>query len=208
MSSIAKKIGQNWSKNTKSKALGETAKKGLWTFLGGTLYWLYPTAIQGLLKVDMSGLKGVAVGVIGSSLTGILSDKKEIVAGGICAGGVHLTYNHLNGIITDVFQSPIFGYSAGAIQTYTDEGTEALENQPVSDGIPEGYTTDEMGELVPIDTPDGGNLLAQQSVNDFVDKLDHRNHPKPSALADYVSKVGAVSTNPMNNAFSPSHLAL
>lgn len=202
--SIFKQMGANWTANTKSKPLGEAAKKGLWTFLGGTLYWLFPTAIQGFGKVDMSGLKGVFVGVIGTSLTGILADKKEIIAGGITAGGVHLTYNHLNGTITNIFNSPIFGYGKGSVQSYTETGIESLEAQSTGDEAPAGYGYNSAYELVALNPPDGSLLQAPvQStsvtpVADYRDDLDSTKYKLQAALNDRVNKLGGFAPSPTN----------
>ena len=180
---LFKQMGKNWTKNTKSKALGESGKKAAYTLLGGMLYTVIPTAIQGWGGVDMSGAKGVMAGAVGSSVVGLLADKKEIVAGGLATAGIHLAYNHLNGVITGIFGSPIFGYSPGAVQ-YTDE---KQVSETMNDALPAGYGYNSMGEIVALDLPGNQEMIAQeQPVNDYTSELNDYT----TSLNDYTSSLG------------------
>lgn len=181
-----KTMGRNWSKNTKSKALGETGKKAGYTFLGGLLYTIIPTAIQGWGGIDMSGAKGIIAGSLGSGIIGIVSDKKEITAGGLATAGIHLVYAHLNGTITSVFNSPIFGASTGAVTTTTDTETMA-----VNDGqLPSGYGYNSRGEIVALNTPINQMTMEQaQPVSEYTTQLSEYT----TQLNDFT---GAVTIDP------------
>ena len=193
-----KKMGKNWSKNTKSKALGDTGKKTAYTLLGGFLYTIIPTAIQGWGGVDMSGAKGIIAGSVGSSIIGIVSDKKEITTGGLATAGIHLVYAHLNGTITSIFNTPIFAASTGAITTTTDTETIAM-----NDGVlPSGYGFNSRGEIVALNTPSNQMTMEQaQPVSSFTGDLRDR---YTSQLNDYTDKLQAAA--PFSNNFMTNDL--
>lgn len=208
---IFKKMGRNWAKNTKPKALGSNFKKAAWTLGGGTIYWLIPTALQGWFKTDMSGLKGVLVGASGAAVIGMLSDKKEILGGGLATAGIHLTYNHLNDSITNIFSSPIFGYQNGSVsRTYDDMG---LPPKPADDdaSLPKGYAYNENGELVALNLPDNSKMLAprDESMNDFTNELNPKRYEQEygrhEPVGDFVSAPGAFE---IGSSFDPGNVPL
>ena len=184
--SIFKQMGRNWRKNTKGKAIGNNAKKAATGLLGGTLYWLVPTAIQGLFKVDMSGVKGMLLGASASTAIGMLSDKSAIITGGLTAAGVHATYAHLNPTITKVLNTPIFASDPDAIQRVTATSVE----QETTRDLPEGYYIDENGYLAhsSVEMPDGNELPA--AVNDYIEKISVGDYVEEIPVGDYVEQIG------------------
>lgn len=178
---LFKKMGRNWSKSTKSKALGDTGKKAAYTLLGGFLYTIIPTAVQGWGKVDMSGAKGIITGALGSSVIGILADKKEITTGGLATAGIHLVYTNMNPIITSIFDTPIFAGSTGAITTTTDTETMA-----VNDGLPDGYGYNSRGEIVALNSQATQKpMFEPQQVSEYTSQLSEYT----SSLNDFTDQV-------------------
>lgn len=156
-SDIFRRMSMNLKKNTKPEPL----KNLLWGVIGGFLYPVIPTAIQGFLKVDMSGWKGVLTGGLTTTAIGMLSDKMMIAYGGIAAMTTHIVYVKANDTIASVMNTPIFAF----------DKTSSL----MDEALPPGMEY--------INLPDGTRVIAQKSpaLNDFVNEIP--------ALQDYTSTI-------------------
>jgi hypothetical protein len=143
--------------------------------IGGALYPLIPTIIQGFSgkvatganRVDMSGWKGVLTGGITTALVGMASNKMEIAYGGFAAMITHITYVKANDTIASFTGSPIFAF----------DKSSQIQNV-LSDNLPNGMEY--------ITLPDGKQVLASSGVSDYVPALvDYR-----AGVSDYVPALG------------------
>lgn len=150
------------SKNVKANSKTVQLKRLLWGVIGGFLYPIIPTVIQGMsgkkadgtFNIDMSGWKGVLTGGISTSLIGMASNRMEIAFGGIAAMTTHLIYVKANDKVAEMTGSPIFAF----------DRTATLQLTPLSDeSLPPGM------DYIPL--PDGSRVIASKGpqMNDYTE---------------------------------------
>ena len=76
--------------------------------LGAAIYPLVPTLVQAISEKDMSGWKGLLMGVGTASLLGLATGKPEMAVGAVSAMGTHLLYSKGTKTIEDLTNTQIF----------------------------------------------------------------------------------------------------
>ena len=183
-------MAKNIKKNTKSSVL----KRLGYVLVGGVAYPLIPTAIQGILKTDMSGWKGVITGAVGGALVGAASDKVEIAAGAVGAAMTHVMYVKVNDSVNEVLGTPIFRFDPNS-QLF-DEMPEGMKTVT----LPNGQTV--MAEIDGNDTElnDSVNNVPGAMLNDYVAEVPLATLPASNnTMSDYVSEVPGATLNDLYN---------
>ena len=75
---------------------------------GAVMYPLVPTLVQAVSEKDMSGAKGLIMGVGSATLLGLGIGKPEMAVGAISAMGTHLLYAKGTKIIEELTNTQIF----------------------------------------------------------------------------------------------------
>ena len=75
---------------------------------GAIIYPLVPTLFQSITERDMSGFKGLIMGVGAASILGLATGKPEITIGACSAAGTHILYSKGTKIIEDLTNTQIY----------------------------------------------------------------------------------------------------
>ena len=102
-------------KNARHNANKELLKTVGFGILGAVIYPLVPTLFQSIMEKDMSGAKGLFMGVGCASLLGLSSGKPAITIGAISAAGTHLLYSKGTKIVEDTFNTQIFRMNPNSV---------------------------------------------------------------------------------------------
>jgi hypothetical protein len=81
---------------------------------GAVIYPLVPTLLQAISERDMSGAKGLVLGVGTASTIGLALGKPEITIGAVSAMGTHLLYSKGTKVIEDITNTQIFRMNPNA----------------------------------------------------------------------------------------------
>jgi hypothetical protein len=95
-------------KNIEKNANKELLKVVGFGLLGACLYPAIPTIAQAITEHDMSGWKGLIMGVGLVSLVGLAVGKPEMTVGACSAAGTHLLYAKGTKTIEDITNTQIF----------------------------------------------------------------------------------------------------
>jgi len=95
-------------KNMQHNANKNLLKVLLFGATGAVIYPLVPTLVQAITERDMSGWKGLIMGVGTASVLGLATGRPEITIGACSAAGTHLLYAKGTRVIEDLTNTQIF----------------------------------------------------------------------------------------------------
>lgn len=192
-----KKMLNNLKKYLKSAEM----KKLLWVLTGAFGYAFIPTAIQGFLKKDMTGWKGVLIGGLGTATIGYMADKPWIANGAIASMGLHILYVKGNDMMQSVTGSPIFAFDPNA-QMLSDFAPRPDSDILLPDGrrvrVASGPPPSSMNQASPTmndytEQPDFRNMLPAAKTKDTL--MDFVGNPEVMEFEDFSSKVATGMLN-------------
>ena len=82
---------------------------------GAVIYPLVPTLVQAITEHDMSGWKGLLMGVGTASILGLATGKPEITIGACSAAGTHLLYAKGTKVIEDITNTQIYRMNPNSV---------------------------------------------------------------------------------------------
>ena len=102
-------------KNIRHNANKELLKMVGFGLLGASIYPLVPTVIQAVTERDMSGAKGMVIGVGTALALGLGLGKPMITIGAVSAAGTHLLYSKGTKAIEDLTNTQIFRMNPNSV---------------------------------------------------------------------------------------------
>jgi hypothetical protein len=115
-------------KNVQGNADRKLLKALGYGMLGATLYPLVPTVVQTISGSDMSGFKGLVLGVGTAALLGLGIGKPAVTVGAVSAMATHLLYSKGTKAIEDTFNTQIFRMNPAVVYVDTTDINTATNN--------------------------------------------------------------------------------